>query len=58
MDAQTTETAALAVPENKPLTADLAAEFLGFSKGYLYKLVAANKVAYYRPALEGKYFIF
>jgi excisionase family DNA binding protein len=51
MDAQSTEALAAAAPENtnKPMTADMAADFLGFKKGYLYKLVAANKIAYYRP---------
>jgi excisionase family DNA binding protein len=57
MDAQTTEAAIQAVPEeNKPMTAELAAAFLGFSKGYLYKLVAANKIAYYRPGGKLLYF--
>jgi excisionase family DNA binding protein len=57
MDAQTTETAISTVPEeNKPLTAEAAAAFLGFTKGYLYKLVAANKVAYYRPGGKILYF--
>jgi excisionase family DNA binding protein len=57
MDAQTVEAAISTVPEeNKPLTAELAAAFLGFSKGYLYKLVAANKIAYYRPGGKILYF--
>jgi excisionase family DNA binding protein len=51
MDVQVLETKIPAAPENtnKPMTADMAAAFLGFKKGYLYKLVAANKIAYYRP---------
>jgi excisionase family DNA binding protein len=58
MDAQTVETAIPTAPENtnKPMTADMAAAFLGFKKGYLYKLVAANKIAYYRPG--GKILLF
>jgi excisionase family DNA binding protein len=51
MDAQRIEASAAAAPENtnKPMTAETAAAFLGFKKGYLYKLVAMNKIAYYRP---------
>jgi excisionase family DNA binding protein len=58
MDAQSIEASDVAAPENmnKPMTADMAAAFLGFKKGYLYKLVAANKIAYYRPG--GKILIF
>jgi excisionase family DNA binding protein len=54
MDTQINEAA---ISENKPLTAELAAAFLGFSKGYLYKLVAANKIAYYRPGGRILYFM-
>ena len=58
MDAQALETAIPAAPENtnKPMTTDMAAAFLGFKKGYLYKLMAANKIAYYRPG--GKILLF
>jgi excisionase family DNA binding protein len=51
MDAQSIEASAVTAPENtnKPMTAEAAAAFLGFKKGYLYKLVAMNKIAYYRP---------
>jgi excisionase family DNA binding protein len=57
MDAQTTEATLSTVPEeNKPLTAEAAALFLGFSKGYLYKLVAANRIAYHRPGGKILYF--
>ena len=31
------------------LTFDEAARFLGFSKSYLYKLTAANRIPYYKP---------
>jgi excisionase family DNA binding protein len=57
MDTQSTGALTLA-PENtnKPMTAETAAAFLGFKKGYLYKLVAANKIAYYRPG--GKILLF
>jgi excisionase family DNA binding protein len=50
MDAQRIEASAATAQENtnKPMTAEMAADFLGFKKGYLYKLVAMNKIAYYR----------
>jgi excisionase family DNA binding protein len=58
MDVQSIEASAAAAPENtnKPMTADMAAAFLGFKRGYLYKLVAANKISYYRPG--GKILLF
>ena len=34
---------------DKPLTVDQAAEFTGYTKAYLYKLVNQNKVPYYKP---------
>jgi excisionase family DNA binding protein len=59
MEAQSIETPAAAALEdvNRPMTADTAAVFLGFSKGYLYKLVSANKIAYYRPGGKILYFL-
>jgi excisionase family DNA binding protein len=61
MDAQTQsiETPTVAAMENvnRPMTAETAAEFLGFSKGYLYKLVSANKISYYRPGGKILYFL-
>jgi excisionase family DNA binding protein len=34
----------------KPLSVSEAAEFLGLSKAYLYKLVYLKKVPYYKPS--------
>jgi excisionase family DNA binding protein len=56
MDTQTTETAILAVPENKPLTAEAAAAFLGLTKGYLYKLVESKKISCHQPGGKILYF--
>lgn len=38
------------------LTFDEAARFLGFSKSYLYKLTAANRIPYYKPQGKMVYF--
>ena len=58
MDAQNTEALTVTAQENVngPMTAEAAAAFLGLSKGYLYKLVSANKIAFYR--LGGKILYF
>jgi excisionase family DNA binding protein len=60
MDAQhetgTAAGTAAADNTNRQLTAIEAALFLCFSKGYLYKLVTANKIAYYRPGGKILYF--
>jgi excisionase family DNA binding protein len=56
MRTQTSEDTAPDMAGNKLLTTESAAAFLGFSKGYLYKLVSANKIAYYRPGGKILYF--
>ncbi len=38
------------------LTFDEAARFLGFSKSYLYKLTAGNRIPYYKPQGKMVYF--
>jgi len=40
----------------KPLTFDEAADYLGFSKSYLYKLTSASKIPHYKPQGKRLYF--
>lgn len=45
----TTPAEGAAIPANKLLTVDEAAAYMGFSKGYLYKLMNRHAVPYYQP---------
>ena len=40
----------------KPLTLEEAAEYLGLSKSYLYKLTSAHKIPHYKPQGKRVYF--
>jgi len=42
--------------QEKPLTFKIAAEYLGISKSYLYKLTSLNKVPNYKPFGKKIYF--
>lgn len=37
------------IQTDRPLTVEQAAEYTGYTKSYLYKLVNQNKVPYYKP---------
>ena len=41
---------------DKPLTFEEAADYLGLSKSYLYKLTSANKIPHYKPQGKRVYF--
>ena len=40
----------------KPLTFEEAADYLGLSKSYLYKLTCSNKIPHYKPQGKRLYF--
>ncbi len=46
----------LKVQRTKPFTFNEAAEYLGISKSYLYKLTSGGKIPYYKPFGKKIYF--
>ena len=46
----------LKAQNGRPLTLEEAADYLGFSKSYLYKLTSANKIPHYKPQGKRLYF--
>jgi excisionase family DNA binding protein len=56
METKETESVTVQDHVNKPMMAQEAADFLGFSKGYLYKLVSAKKIACFQPGGKILYF--
>ena len=46
----------LKAQDGRPLTLEEAADYLGFSKSYLYKLTSANKIPHYKPQGKRVYF--
>ena len=46
----------LKAQNGRPLTFVEAADYLGFSKSYLYKLTSANKIPHYKPQGKRVYF--
>ncbi len=46
----------LKAQNGRPLTLEETADYLGFSKSYLYKLTSANKIPHYKPNGKRLYF--
>ena len=46
----------LKAQDGRPLTLEEAADYLGLSKSYLYKLTSANKIPHYKPQGKRVYF--
>jgi len=46
----------LKAQDGRPLTLEEAADYLGFSKSYLYKLTSANKIFHFKPQGKRVYF--
>jgi len=46
----------LKAQDGRPLTLEEAADYLGFSKSYLYKLTSANKIPHFKPQGKRVYF--
>ncbi|HAY34052.1 MAG TPA: helix-turn-helix domain-containing protein [Ignavibacteria bacterium] len=46
----------LEVQKPKPMTFDTAAEYLGISKSYLYKLTSGGKIPHFKPYGKKIYF--
>ena len=46
----------LEVQKPKPMTFDAAAEYLGISKSYLYKLTSGGKIPHFKPYGKKIYF--
>ena len=46
----------LKAQDGRPLTLEEAADYLGLSKSYLYKLTSAHKIPHYKPQGKRLYF--
>jgi excisionase family DNA binding protein len=42
--------------DSKPFNVDSAAEYMGISKSYLYRLTSGKKISFYKPAARLIYF--